>query len=866
MVGTVILPAMRRSSQVALVIFVLVVLVGAWAAYYAQGKGFTHRWRNIVTEEFEKRGIHASIRRLTLDPLRGLIAKDVMLYEDPAHEILLMRISQIALDINLSDLEQRRFTLRAFEIRSAAITIPLDPVRKLQGEQLVLDQFSARVLMPPDQIEIVRAEAFIHGVGLRLSGSLFRPPSNPDRDDLSPSLGQQQSTRLSEVRQQRELIANFLKPLQEISFPPGSNPRVDIQVQGDTANLRAIRLAGALRSGPFRYRTYSAESLAASLRFERDSIIVRELELRDGGGKLQAEFELNLPKRDLRFQFTSSIDAFGLLKTMVPDPALNELVFYEPPLIESSGVWHLSQPFSLELPPLQAIGSIRAERATSRGVIFEAMSANFSFDKNKLYLRDGKLEHKTGVLTCDIMRDEQGVRFRSDIRLHPTVFAPFLGLEGTRQFLKRWTLTDQTAVFINLEGHGPTLAPESWVTTGVIDLRNCGLNQHPIDQLQCDLYFEKGVHNFYNVVIRRPEGEISGQHIQIDHDSQLCRFRNVRGKVFPAQAVGWFAPEEAANLLVYDFATPPQWSIEGTIDTRLPSDKDPGPLRHDYTISFAGDSTAHYPVVGKKIELVRPSGTVVMKGDSVHLRGFKAEALEGTVQAEAKMDMTAEGAVYEVDVQLAGIDFEKLARIYGSGHETGGELSGRAKFHSDDTGLKNLRAEGLARVERGNIFCLPTFGPLSKPLAAALPRLHDGFNMARQAELRFRIRDGKFIAEALEAETGAFNLKGEGTIGMVDQALALETTVNIKGPAGALLVPVAKLLEFEGTGTLEQPVWRTKTLGRVKDATLGNVENITQSTLDALRKVGGALPKRLSGLDKEPVPPVPRDGPAIPRK
>jgi hypothetical protein len=857
---------MRRSSQVALVLFVLVVLVGAWAAYYAQGKGFTHRWRNIVHEEFEKRGIHATIRRLTLDPLRGLIAKDVLLYEDPAHEILLMRISQIALDISLSDLEQRKFALRAFEIRNAAITIPLDPSRKLKGEQLVLDNFSARVLMPPDQIEIVRAEAFIHGVRLRLSGSLFRPPSTPDKEKQVPSLGQQQSTRLNEVRQQRELIANFLKPLQEISFEPGSNPLFEVQVQGDTANLRAIRLAGALRSGPFRYRTYTADSLAANLRFERDSVIVRELELRDGPGKLQAEFELNLPKRDLRFQFTSSIDAVGLLKTIVPSSQLNELVFYEPPRIESSGVWHLAKPFSWELPPLQAIGSIRAERTTSRGVIFEAMSASFSFDENKLYLRDGKLEHKTGVLSCDIMRDEEGVRFRSDIRLHPTIFAPFVGLEGTRQFLKRWTLTDQSAVFISLEGHGPSLSPESWVTTGVLDLRNCGLNQHPIDQLQCDLYFEKEVHNFYNVVIRRPEGEISGQHIQIDHGAQLCRFQNVRGKVFPAQAVGWFAPEEAANLLVYDFATPPQWSIEGTIDTRLPTGAAKTARRHDYKISFSGDTTARYPVVGKEIELIRPSGSVVMLGDSVFLRGFQAEALDGAVKAEAKIDMTPEGSSYEIDIDLKAIDFAKLARVYGSGHETGGKLSGKARFRSDQPGLKHLQAAGSAKVEDGNIFCLPTFGPLSKPLAAALPKLHDGFKVAREADLRFRIADGKFIAEELEAETGAFHLKGGGTIGMADQALALETTVNIKGPAGAILVPVAKLLEFEGTGTLAQPVWRTKTLGRVKDVTLENVDNLTQSTIDALRKVGGAIPKRLHGMDREPGTPTPREAPAVPRK
>jgi len=118
------------------------------------------------------------------------------------------------------------------------------------------------------------------------------------------------------------LIASFLSSLKEIGFTAGANPRVGNPNAGDTANLRAIRLSGTFQSGPFRYRTYEADSLSARLRFERDSIIVRELELRDGPGKLQAEFELNLPKQDLLFQFTSSIrcrrsaqDGFSLTGT-----------------------------------------------------------------------------------------------------------------------------------------------------------------------------------------------------------------------------------------------------------------------------------------------------------------------------------------------------------------------------------------------------------------------------------------------------------------------------------------------------------------------------------------------------------------------
>jgi hypothetical protein len=236
------------------------------------------------------------------------------------------------------------------------------------------------------------------------------------------------------------------------------------------------------------------------------------------------------------------------------------------------------------------------------------------------------------------------------------------------------------------------------------------------------------------------------------------------------------------------------------------------------------------------------------------LQNFHAQALDGTVRAQA----TISGTSYVLGVEVDKVDFRKLAVLYGSAQETGGLLSGSARFYAKKPGLEHLRAEGTASVEDGNIFCLPSLGPLSKPLASALPRLHDGFNVARQANLRFRIADGQFLVDEIRAETGAFHLKGGGTVALGNQARKMETTVNIKGPAGALLVPVAKLLEFEGTGTLTEPLWRTKTLGRVKDAT---VDNLTQGTREALRRFGDALPKRLNLPDS----PLLRDnGPRTP--
>ena len=53
-------------------------LPGGW---YLAKKGFSRNWRNKVVEELHKRGVEASVRRLTLDPFRGLIARDVRIYD-----------------------------------------------------------------------------------------------------------------------------------------------------------------------------------------------------------------------------------------------------------------------------------------------------------------------------------------------------------------------------------------------------------------------------------------------------------------------------------------------------------------------------------------------------------------------------------------------------------------------------------------------------------------------------------------------------------------------------------------------------------------------------------------------------------------
>ncbi len=67
-----------------LVILGVILGVGG-GGYYLAKRGFGRQWRDRVVEELRKHGVEANIGRLTLDPFRGLIAKNVRYQLRGAH-------------------------------------------------------------------------------------------------------------------------------------------------------------------------------------------------------------------------------------------------------------------------------------------------------------------------------------------------------------------------------------------------------------------------------------------------------------------------------------------------------------------------------------------------------------------------------------------------------------------------------------------------------------------------------------------------------------------------------------------------------------------------------------------------------------
>ena len=134
-----------------------------WGSWYLANKGFGRQWRTKVVEELQKRGIDASVRRLTLDPFRGLVAQDVRIYDSKDRDKPLAVISEVALDINYAALLHRQPFLNAIDVRNADLTFP-NPSADPNAPKAQLKQFRAHVYFPPEQIFISQADGIFCGI------------------------------------------------------------------------------------------------------------------------------------------------------------------------------------------------------------------------------------------------------------------------------------------------------------------------------------------------------------------------------------------------------------------------------------------------------------------------------------------------------------------------------------------------------------------------------------------------------------------------------------------------------------------------------------------------------------------------------
>ncbi len=827
---------MRIIRRLFLTLSILAACLIVWGAVYARKQGFTRSWRDAIEVEFEKRGYYVEIGKLTLGAFRGLVAEDVKLYEDREREQEVAFLDDVYLDVDLSNILNKKILVKTLDVQDASLSLPIDPGDP-SGSRLELDGLSGRIVITESVIEILKAEAEFEGVVVSVKGTLLRGAAEPKERDPD---------ELLQRRMQLMKVANWLR---DFEFED-EKPLLNVEFNSAIGDLSSTTARATLHTGRIKKRGYvhSLESLDVVARYNgmENTAVIDRFRIGDRFGEFELTGQWAEETDVLQFDIDSSADLIGLASWFSSSNLLREVVFFQPPGIKASGEIDLNAIEDGKLAfPGKVTGDFRAGRIVTRGTVFSGLDFGFSLSGERIYLRNLRLDHKTGVAFLNLKyepgNDLDTLLYETEITLDPLVFRPFFSEKG-RKFIDAWNFGDRSNVYITAVGKGSSWSPSTWQHKGEIDLRQFRLNGVDFVEMEADVESDGETHWFRDIVLNREEGKIVAELAQCDVSTKQWEVKGVVSTVNPIEGAQAFSPKLARHLTRYRFEETPTIRLSGLLDARLPEEVGSEPRRNFLEMSFAGGGALKYDFLGKTLDLSNPSGDIKIEKSRVNLTRFGAGIFGGSLDVRFDaLDVRSAEKPFVGDVKVTGVPLEAITKLYGDVDSSKGNLDARLQFSGGGGTVANLQGTGAARILNGNLFAIPLLGPLSKVVSGG-GRERDRNNVAKEASATFEIVDGIVKTVDLEALTNSFRVKSVGELSLVDKGVDFEAVVNTRDQlSSAILTPVSELLTYSCTGTWKDPVWKPKHISNLGRVPAQLITEMTNAPVEGLKKIGQGL-------------------------
>ena len=583
-----------------------------WTGWYLANRGFGRQWRLRVVEELHKRGVEASVRRLTLDPFRGLIAQDVRIFDYQNRENTIAEISEVALDINYAALLHHQPFLNALDVRNAQLLFTV-PTADANAPKARVTNFRAHVYFPPQQIFVTQAEGIFCGVRISATGQLMKA------DDYQPA-GEMTD---AEWRARMTMIQRVVTELGSFNFS-GGPPSLQIKFTGDLAHPETTRIDAALRGDRMQRGAYVFNELLANAEWADQTLSITQCQWRDGAGNVSARASWSSVKNLADFQAHSTLDLKGFLDAFGFTAPLRDAAFTSAPVLELSGSFDLRG----EAPRVSVIGRVAVENFSYKAVPILGLSADFSWDGERGMLREVHVRHRSGELTGDVLDAPNDFRLNLESSIDPTALRAFFPPDF-QQFLSEWEWQKPPAIYLSIRG--PSHDPAAWSGNGTLTLQRTRFRGVWMNSASSAIRFANAAVTLENFRIARDEGVGTGS-CSYDFAKHEIRVTNIKSSLRPTDAIFWVDPKLLKAVMPYKFRQQPNVTANGVI--RLHGGKGD---HLELTVDAPGGMD--YVFIGKTLPIEHVSGRLLFTDDRLQLSDVQGTIFGGALAGAADISL-----------------------------------------------------------------------------------------------------------------------------------------------------------------------------------------------------------------------------------
>jgi len=758
--------ALRWLQRAGGMLGVLFVVAAVWGRLVGVPRGV----KDLLMQEFALRGLQVDMGKVTMDPWGGLVARDLVVYRDGRRKIEQLRLGRVELNLNWLGWREGEPMISGAQLRDADVAWPL-------GERVEMTARRVEAVMEfrPEEIRLKRGRGQILGFDLNLQGR------------VGMEVGR-------EVAPPNEFFAKIWRDVEkELKDLGGPAPRIQVdfdvevgQIESGKAEILVTGQGNVWRGVELRQIDARATVGDGGLRLERFQIGL-------GKGKIGANGWANFNQGRGGIEYHSDAD-LGQFASVGGDMTLGlrEWKSIQPPELwgQVEFGWKENQNF-LWLGRLR-VGEFQSGKTSYRSLFFPWVTNGKKWMVQGLKIEglDGGLDFQ---LSFDGKADLKG-NIRSNLDLGGLV--PWFG-SGALPFWKSLDLPIPPKIIAQVSGAG--LRPDLIRVEGKVEAQNLGYKGVKMDELTGKVVWAGGELAVNDLKVKSSGGEGTGDFVY-GFQPEKVKFLGTRSTLPIREFSTVFGEKFRKTMLPYEFHGRPTVVLQGEVDLE-------GEGRSNLKATILAPEGMKYEVAGRPLEFTEMDMLVEVVGRKVIVQTQKerpARVLGGQVEVRVEVDGKVKRQVTDIR-KIKGVDFAKLVKTYFDFEGYEGKFSGKIELNGPTGSWREWNGSGRLMVDEG---VLPGMGAFASAMNA--PAEWVGLT-DQNADMDFELAKGKLEVKKLNIESTLVVTTGQGVYNMVDDQLEdFVMRQNLRGPAGVPFFLVSQMFQYEGSGSLKNPVWKLR--------------------------------------------------------